>query len=113
FEREALLAGLRDADLRGHHAARLAAADAERPAVAGVDDRVRFDVLHDGPREEHVADLAFRRRALRHDLEVVARDRAAVALLHEHAAVDRTQLDLGLAARALAGDDQAQALLLR
>src|SRR5690606_40986384 len=40
FEREVLLPGLRDRDLGAHDATRLPAADAERLAVARVDDRV-------------------------------------------------------------------------
>src|SRR5690606_5895226 len=107
FEREVLLAGLRDRDLRAHHPARLPAADAERPAVARIDYRVRLHVFHDGPREQHVANLLLRRRALGDRLEVAGTDRAAVRLLHEHAAVDRAKLDLGLAARALARLDHA------
>ena len=101
-------------DARAVAAVHLAGADAGGDAVLGIDDRVRLDVLGDGPGEQAVGDFLLGRLALRHAFELVARDHAIVAVLDQDAAGDHR--DVWSAARRigqLAGQQQAQVLLSR
>ena len=86
-------------DAGGFEPVHLAGADAGGGAVLGIDDRVRLDVLGDRPGEQAVGQLLLGRRALGHDLEVVAADPAVVARLDQPAAGDRLERQ----ARARAG----------
>ena len=76
-------------------AVHLAGADAGGDAVFGIDDGVGLDVLGDGPGEQAVGDLLLGRLALGDALELVAGDRAIVAVLDQDAAGDHRH---GLAA---------------
>jgi hypothetical protein len=57
-------------DARRFEAVHLARADTGRAAALGIDDRVRLDVLGDGPGEAAIGEFLLGRRALRDDLEV-------------------------------------------
>ena len=96
-------AGLHHRDLHRVDAAHLAGADRERPIRPGEEDRVRLDVRADAPGEAQRLPLLGGRLALRDDPQRLAGRRRprlarlddAVALLDEHAAEDRAQLDAG------------------
>ena len=68
-------------DPREFEAVHLPRADAGGRAVLGIDDRVRLDVLGDGPGEPAVGEFLRGRRALGHDLQIARRDPAIVARL--------------------------------
>src|ERR1051325_6789365 len=76
-------------------AAHLPGADTDELSVARVDDSIRFDVLDDGPRKAKASHLLLARRTLCDDAERIVADATSVALLHEDAARDATQLEHG------------------
>ena len=84
-------------DLHGVHAAHLAGADPERRLAVGEDDRVGLHVPADAPGEEQVAPLGLGRLPLGDDLQLGAVGDDDVAVLHEQAAVDLADVEVGVA----------------
>ena len=68
------------------HATHLARTDSDRCLVFAENDRVRLDVLDDGPGKQHVFELFRRWCFFGNDLEIVGGDPAEVAALNEQAA---------------------------
>ena len=87
-------AGPAERDVHRRVAARLRRADPHRRAVAREDDRVRPDVAHGPPREQEVGELAQRRVAAGHDLELAAVDVERVDRLDEEAAADALEVEV-------------------
>src|SRR3546814_2301431 len=94
------LLGLEPGDLRADHAAHLAGADADGALVLGVDDGVGLDELGDAPGEQQRVEFGVARRTLARHLQLVARDLAVVAVLHQQAGADALDVD-GVAAIAV------------
>ena len=84
-----------DRDLDRDLAAGLAGADPDGRAVAREDDRVRANVPHRAPGEQHVGQLLEGRPTLGHDLEPAAIEPELVLALDQQAAGDALEVEAG------------------
>ena len=75
----------------GFNPACLARADSSGHTILREDDGVGFDMLGDGHGKQHVADFGVAWVALGDHFEVICRDPAAVAILYQYSARNRTQ----------------------
>ena len=80
---EIRLARLPHGDPARIHAAHLARANAQRPSLARIDNRVRLHMLHHAPAEQHRLHLGLSRLSLRHHLHIDRGDEPRVPFLHE------------------------------
>ena len=86
--RQAGVLGLDGGNAGGVDAAHLSGADADGAAVGGIDDGVGFDELRHGPGEQQILYLLFGGLQFADHAQIIARNHAEVAILHQQAAID-------------------------
>ncbi len=108
---ESLVGGFDRSDLRTVDAAHLAGTDTDGHPVPAEYDRIRLDEFDNRPCEQHVLDLARRRRTLCDDVEIGGADPAGIVVLHEQAARHLLEVEALPGIAGFAGPQHAQVLL--
>ena len=90
---QAFIGGLEGGNPGTVDATHLAGAHTDGHVVLAINNRVRLDELCDPPGKQQVTDLGFRRRTLRHHLEIGRGNPAEVTVLHQQAAIDALEVE--------------------